>query len=204
MENPTPLPISRILKHMSSRTRSQMFVAGMVAASLLITAAILHAMGRVPYCTCGLGFGTFSAWGTETSQHLVDPYSLSHVLHGILFFAALWLLRKKLSIRTCLFIALWVEIGWEILENSPLIIDRYRANTASLDYYGDSILNATGDILSMLFGFWLASKLRWYWSLVIIILLELGMLYFYRDNLTLNVLMLVWPIDAVREWQMAR
>lgn len=160
-------------------------------------------MGRIPWCECGLGLWTSEAWSSETSQMLADPYTFSHVLHGILFF---WLVRwmwPRFSLRRLLVISLLIEVGWELFENSLFIIERYRANTASLDYFGDSVLNSLGDLLAALLGFWLAHRLRWKAALVLFVVVELVMLWLYRDNLTLNVLMIVWPLGAIKEWQIA-
>lgn len=176
-----------------------------IAVTTLIIAScaiILHLMGRVWMHESGFALWTISAWSTETSQNLGDPYTFSHILHGIIFFAILWFFRNKLSLRTRFYIALFIEIAWEILENSPFIIERYRANTASLDYFGDSILNATGDLLSQMLGFYMAYKLPWKWTLAFVVAVELILLYLIRDNLTLNVIMLLVPIDSLREWQM--
>src|SRR5262249_54327049 len=131
------------------------------------------------------------------------PYSLSHVLHGILFFGLLWLFRRRLSLNVRAAIAACIEIGWETLENSPIIINRYRAATVSFGYTGDSIVNSLGDIISFMAGFYIARKLGWRASVAIFLAVELLMLWLIRDNLTLNVLMLLWPIDAVRKWQAA-
>lgn len=178
-----------------------MLTLGAITGVLIaLQVLILRLMGRIWMCACGFGLWTSSAWSSETSQHLADPYSLSHLLHGIIFYWALSFFRK-LNLGTRLVIALLLEIGWEILENTPFIIDRYRAATASLDYTGDSILNSVGDVAFMLLGFWLALRLPWKWTLAIVILIELLMLVMFRDNLTLNVLMLLWPVTSIREWQ---
>ncbi len=189
---------------MTKLLRSTSIHTTLVVCGIVIgTGALLTLMGRIPWCTCGVGLWTSSAWSSETSQMLADPYSFSHVLHGILFF---WLLRwiwPRFSLRRLLVIALLIEVGWELFENSPFIIERYRANTASLDYFGDSVLNSLGDLFSEMIGFWLAWKLRWRWALLLFIAVELLMLALYRDNLTLNVLMIVWPLGAIKEWQIA-
>ena len=159
-------------------------------------------MGRIYWCVCGFGLWTGNAWGSDTSQHLADPYSASHLMHGIIFYAVLISFTKKLSLQARFLIALLIEIGWELLENSPLIIERYRAATASMEYTGDSILNSTGDILFALVGFWIAYRLPWKWTLALCVVIEVIMLLLYRDNLTLNVLMLLHPVEDIRSWQM--
>lgn len=173
-----------------------------LAAMLHAFITVLFAMGRIPYCECGLRLWTWDAWSSENSQNFGDPYSFSHFLHGIIFYGVLRLMFRKLDIRTIFLIAIAIEIGWEILENTPFIINRYRAATASLDYYGDSVLNSVGDVLFTIAGFWITHKLRWPYTVAIILIVELLMLYTIRDNLMLNVLMLVYPVDAIREWQL--
>lgn len=183
----------------SSSARSVFFVL----CVLFCFVCILFFMGQPAWCACGLKLMTLDAWGSESSQNFIDPYTTSHVLHGILFFAFLTYVFRRLSIESKMFLSLLLEIGWEILENSPLIINRYRSVTASYGYEGDSILNSTSDVLFMLLGFWIASRFPWKWTLMFFVTIEVLMLFLYRDNLVLNVLMLVYPLDAVREWQMA-
>ena len=147
---------------------------------------------------------TWSAWSSETSQNFGDPYSFSHILHGIIFFWILTAIARRAPLEWKFIGAMLIEIGWEILENSPLIINRYRATTASLDYYGDSILNSLGDIAFCMLGFWLAWRMPWKWTLATLVGIELIMLVTIRDNLTLNILMLLTPVSAIRDWQMVQ
>jgi hypothetical protein len=179
-------------------------------AIMASAAAILLAMGRVPICTCG----TVKLWhgvvqSAENSQQLTDWYSLSHVIHGMIMYFVAWLLWTKWRLlggrpaRFALPIAVLVEAAWEICENSPWIIDRYRAVTVSFGYTGDSVLNSMGDISSMIVGFLIASRLPWRVSVAVAVAFELLTLYVIRDNLTLNVIMLFWPIEAIRQWQAA-
>ncbi len=168
----------------------------------LAAAAILLAMDRPLICTCGtIKLWVSSAASPETSQMLADWYSPSHILHGFLFYAALWLVARRWSVERRFLVALSLETLWEVFENSPVIIDRYRAATVAVGYTGDSVLNSLSDIAMMAFGFFLARRLPLRVALVLIGLLELIPLLVIRDNLTLNVWMLVHPSDAIRAWQ---
>ena len=162
----------------------------------------------MPICTCG----TVKLWhgvvqSAENSQQLTDWYSLSHFIHGLIMNFVAWLLWRKwrlLGGRPAPFalpIAVLVEAAWEISENTPMVIDRYRAVTVSFGYTGDSVLNSMGDIGCMILGFLFASRLPWWVSLAIAIVFELLTLYVIRDNLTLNAIMLFWPVEAIRQWQ---
>jgi hypothetical protein len=177
-------------------------------AAALVAGLILLAMGREPICRCGvvrLWHGVVQS--SENSQHIADWYSFSHVIHGLLFYFfahVLWRRWKWFGGRPAAWalpIAVAFEAFWELLENSPMIIDRYRAVTASFDYYGDSVLNSLADIGFMALGFWLASKLPAGASVALALAFELFTLAMIRDNLTLNIVMLVWPLEAIRAWQ---
>lgn len=178
------------------------------AVVCLLVLGILLAMGRPPICACG----TVKLWhgvvqSAENSQHIADWYSASHVIHGLLFYFFAWVLWVRWRLfggvpaRYALPIAAAFEAFWEILENSPMIIERYRAVTVSFGYVGDSIVNSLSDIGWMVIGFLLASRLPVWVSVALALALELATLILIRDNLTLNVLMLVWPMDSVRQWQ---
>jgi hypothetical protein len=142
-------------------------------------------------------------WSNENSQRLADPYSFSHLVHGIVFYAGLWLVARRLPVRHRLLLALAVEAGWELLENSPLIISRYREATIALGYVGDSVFNSLSDILMMALGFWFASRVRPRTSLAAVLIMEVGCAVWVRDNLTLNIIMLIHPFDAIKHWQLA-
>jgi hypothetical protein len=174
----------------------------LVAIGLTISfAGLLWLESRPLWCKYGLGFWT-GAWTNCTSQHLLDPYTFSHVLHGIIFYWFLWFIAPNVAIQWRMIWAMTIEVGWELLENSPWVIERYRQQTASLDYTGDSIINSLGDLLATAAGFYVASRVSWKAAVVIYIAFELGMLWVARDNLTLNVLMLFFPLEAVKQWQM--
>jgi hypothetical protein len=174
---------------------------GFAALSLSLFVLILWLLGREFTSDSGLGLWT-GARTPNTSQWIFDPYSFSHLLHGVLFYWLLYPFRGRLSLGWRFLIAALVEAAWEIFENTPFVIERYRTATASLDYYGDAVLNSTFDLLTAMAGFWLAWRFPWKWVLALVVAIELVSLYFIRDNLTLNILMLVYPAESIKHWQL--
>ena len=177
----------------------------LIALGLLALQALVeHAMGRVTICTCGyikLWEGDVNSSGN--SQHLIDWYSFSHIIHGFGFYLLFWLVGRRWPIGMRFLAALALEVSWEMIENSSFIIDRYRAETISLDYYGDSILNSLSDTLFAAGGFWLAYYLPVSLIVVLTLAMEIGVGYAIRDNLTLNIIMLIHPVPWIKAWQSA-
>jgi len=169
---------------------------------LALTALQLHHQGRLWWCVCGLAsFWTDNAWGSQTSQSFLDPYSFTHLLHGLVFCGVLTILARRIpgSWRLCLAIA--IEAIWEIIENTEFVIQRYREATASFGYHGDTVANSMGDILCCGVGFALASKIGFRRSIVLFLVIEAMLLVWIRDSLLLEIVMLILPIDAIKAWQ---
>jgi hypothetical protein len=175
---------------------------GLALITVLAAAALLFLMGRPPICTCGtVELWVNSSTSAKTSQMLADWYSPSHIVHGLLFYAALWLVARRWPLERRFAAAVFVEAAWEVVENTPLIIDRYREATVALGYTGDSVLNSMSDVAMMALGFLAARKLPVWAAVLLVMVLELVPLLVIRDNLTLNVWMLLRPSEAVRSWQ---
>ncbi|MDF0601312.1 DUF2585 family protein [Psychromarinibacter sp. C21-152] len=173
-------------------------------ALFLGTGVILYLMGRDLICPCGyVELWAGDAPPEQSSQHIADWYTPSHLLHGLLFYAALWLVAPRMPISWRFAIAMLVECGWELVENSAWVIERYRSVTVSFDYNGDSIVNALADIVAMVVGFALARVIPVWASVALVIGFELLTAYLIRDGLVLNVVMLLWPLDAILQWQQA-
>ena len=188
------------MKRKALRNRRGFAIAGTI---VLLTCALLFLMARPPICTCGYIDLWHGALDSGNSQHIADWYSLSHVIHGLIFYAGARAVMRRQPIGPRFALAVLIESVWEILENSPIIIDRYRAATIALGYSGDSILNSMSDIGMMALGFVIAARAPMAISICLGVALEIIALLAIRDNLTLNILMLAWPIDAIKSWQSA-
>lgn len=176
------------------------YLLSLLVVALAVIAERLN--GRVWICTCGrVKLWEGDIWSAGNSQHLTDWYTPSHILHGILFYALLWLVARRLAVGWRFLAAILLEAGWEVVENSAFIIDRYRAVTISLGYAGDSILNSVSDIAAMALGFWIARRLPVRAGVALVLGAEALTAWTIRDGLALNILMLVHPVQAVLDWQ---
>jgi hypothetical protein len=173
-----------------------------VPAIIVLQGLMLLALGRVPICTCG----TVDLWhgavnSSENSQHVFDWYSLTHVLHGFGFYLLTWLVLPRAPVAARFALAVLIEGAWEVIENTSFVIERYRTGTISLGYYGDSVINSVADSVTMIAGFVLALWLPIWLTVGLGVAIEAGLLYLIRDNLLLNIIMLLHPFDAIRHWQ---
>jgi hypothetical protein len=175
-----------------------------VIALIVLTAVFaLNLLGRVWWCDAG----DMLPWSwvvnsRHNSQHLIDPYSFTHFLHGILEFWLIGLIFRRIPLAWRFVIAIFIESSWEVVENTNYVINRYREATISLDYFGDSIANSFFDIVFCGLGFLIAYKIGRWWSLAVFVVMEIVLLLWIRDSLMLNIVMLVWPLDGVKHWQM--
>ena len=175
-----------------------------IAVSLVVVAAtvLLSFQGRVWWCQAGdYSPWSWNIWSTHNSQHVVDPYSFTHVLHGVLEFWLIGLVFRRMPLAWRFFVAIVIESSWEVAENTSYIINRYREATISLDYFGDSIINSLADIVACASGFLIAYKLRFWKSLALFVATETILIFWIRDSLIINIIMLIYPIEAIKIWQ---
>ena len=198
----TPRSIGESAKPSSSNFRD-LWPVIWILLILLVTALELHNQGRLWWCACRGFLWTSDAWGSRTSQTFLDPYSFTHILHGLMFCGLLALLIRGMSAKWRLFLAIAIESAWELIENTNTVIERYREATAALGYQGDTVVNSLGDIICCGLGFMIARKLGWRRSIVVFVATELLLVIWIRDSLLLEILMLVHPINAIKVWQMA-
>ena len=187
---------------MTASARATIRCGALAAGAIALQALALHLMGRVAICSCGyVKLWEDEVAGPGTSQHVTDWYSFSHLLHGFIFYFLLWLVARRRPVPARFVLAVLLEVGWEILENTAFIIERYRAETISLNYYGDSIVNSVSDTLIAALGFALAAWLRPVATVAIALAIEVGLAIAIRDNFTLNVVMLIHKVPWIAAWQ---
>ena len=192
-----------MLRAYLSFNRKSLRPAIIIAAILVLTALLLHYEGRLWICACGrVLLWAGNVCSSDNSQHLFDPYTFTHIMHGFAFCALLTLIAPKLPLRWRLCLAILLEASWELLENSEYVIARFREATAALGYQGDTVVNSLGDITACALGFFLARKLGLWRSLIIFIVTETVLTIWIKDSLLLEIIMLIHPVDALKTWQM--
>ena len=188
-----------VTSHATGSTSKYWLATGAIVA---VTALTLYMMGHPLICKCGF----VKLWhgvplSSENSQHISDWYTFSHIIHGFGFYGLMWLIGRRWPVGLRLVAATLLEASWEIFENTDFVINRYREVTISLDYYGDSVLNSVCDVAAMVAGFLLAARLPVWATVVLVLLMEAFVGYWIRDNLLLNIIMLIYPLDAIKAWQ---
>lgn len=186
-------------------TKTQKFLPALaIGVVLAVAIGLLHTQGRFWLCTCGrFAVWISDAWGSQTSQQLFDPYSFTHILHGVALGWLVMLVATRWRWSWQLWLVLTLEAAWEVFENSKMVVEHYRTETAALGYTGDTIINSLGDIAACALGFFIARKIGWRLSLIFFVAVEIVLLLWVRDSLLLNIVMLIHPIDAVKAWQAA-
>lgn len=189
-------------KHFIFDSPQALLPLAVILVVVIVSVVALSFQGRVWWCQVGdLTPWSWDIWTKHNSQHFIDPYTFTHILHGVIEFWILGWLFKKMPLAWKLAIAVTIECLWEVAENTNTVIERYRAVTISLDYFGDSILNSLADILSCATGFLIAYKLKFWRSLVFFLLTEIILIFWIRDSLLINILMLIYPIEGIKAWQ---
>ncbi len=184
-------------------SRNKLLVGIAIAVTLIVMITLLRLEGRSFICTCGRFVVWVSDWcSSNTSQQLLDPYSLTHILHGFLFFWLMALLFRRLNGAWQFWLALMLESAWEVFENTSFVINKYRTETAALGYSGDTVVNSLGDLACALLGFVVARRLGVRRSLIVFLLVEVILIVWIHDTLLLQILMLIYPIEAIKFWQM--
>jgi len=200
------MPYSRLAQQASATDRHGVRItwkdAASSAAIVAAMATALALMGHPAICKCGY----VKAWhgvplSSENSQHISDWYTFSHVIHGFAFYGLAWLVARRQPLGRRLAAAVVLECAWEVFENTDFVINRYREVTISLDYYGDSVLNSVADVSAMVLGFFAAARLPVWGTVLLVIAFEAFVGYAIRDNLLLNIIMLIYPLDVIRRWQ---
>ena len=188
---------------MSTKSVGSYSFQTLLVVLIFVTAfLVLNFQGRVWWCVAGdLSPWSWLVLSRLNSQHLIDPYSFTHILHGILEFWLIGLVFRKVPLAWRFVIAIFIEGSWEVVENTNYVINRYREATISLNYFGDSIANSLSDIACCGIGFLIAHKIGRWWSLTVFVLTEVILMFWIRDSLLLNILMLIWPLDSVKHWQ---
>ncbi|PJE51138.1 MAG: hypothetical protein COV29_02595 [Candidatus Yanofskybacteria bacterium CG10_big_fil_rev_8_21_14_0_10_36_16] len=170
---------------------------------ILLTALLLLLMGRLPWCACNqIWIWSGDVFSEHNSQHITDPYSPTHFIHGILFYLLLWVFARRIPIGVRLLMAIALESAWEVIENTDAVIEYYRANTISLGYYGDSVINSISDIVVMAIGFVFSWKVPTWVSVLVLVVIEVFLAFWIKDNLTLNIIMFIHPFEAIKNWQL--
>lgn len=185
----------------STNDRRLYWIAGIL---FVLTGLLEYLFHRPVFGPDGrFAFWNTSIWSNECSQRLADPYSFSHIVHGIVFYGVLWLCFRKATVAARFLTTVIAGCAWEVVENLPFIIERFRVANAALGYNGDSIMNSLSDVVMMAFGFWIAWKFTPWKSIAATLVMEIGCALWVRDNLTLQFAMLLHPVKAVQNWQNA-